>query len=126
MTPISETVSENKRGRPRRHPRELIATLRIVYPELTTERSLQNYHYMVKAFDAIHEDPALVEQMLAWKRGGLPRLILEYLGRTWTAPGPIRANMKYIIDHDCTVKAAKTYIQGRALDAIRKALEALP
>lgn len=56
MEKISQT-EKHKGGRPRIYPKEYIGSMRKLYSEYTTDRSINNAHYMSSAFDIIYHLP---------------------------------------------------------------------
>jgi hypothetical protein len=80
---VSENFSQNRRGRPRKVPETWLASMRDLFPDLTTERSLNNKWHLTQAFRALGRSQEECYQYLI-DRGERERMrttILTALGR---------------------------------------------
>jgi hypothetical protein len=80
----AEGLLENfskKRGRPRVIPEELMESLRGQWPDLTSDRSLNNLYHVLTASRALKADPEKYTYLFDRASGRLRKTILAELGR---------------------------------------------
>jgi hypothetical protein len=99
-------------GRPRQHSKIRIDTLRALWPELRTERSLQNRAYALDAWEILDRDEFryIVPTRETCEAQGIPWVMLEKLGRVG-CEDTIRALASEICQRKLTTREAVSYIR---------------